>query len=254
MSLAHWICPHCGYAQTITSMKGDLSSSHIAVEGLAEGSVSLAHNSIGCSNPECRKLSCTVWLQQDHGPKMNYRLAPGSPIIIRRLLPVCDAKPQPDYIPVALREDYNEACAIRDLSPKASATLSRRCLQGMIRDFCGVRERTLNLEIKTLRKLLDEGHAPKGVTEETLDAIDQVRQVGNIGAHMEQDIDLIVPVEPGEAQILIELIEMLFADWYGARHNRQKRLAALAAIAAEKREFIANGGSQPISEGGEEAA
>ena len=44
----------------------------------------------------------------------------------------------PDYIPEAIRKDYMEACAIIDSSPKASATLSRRCLQGMIRDFWGV--------------------------------------------------------------------------------------------------------------------
>ena len=31
-----------------------------------------------------------------------------------------------------LMDDYEEACAIVNLSPKASATLSRRCLQGMI--------------------------------------------------------------------------------------------------------------------------
>ena len=41
----------------------------------------------------------------------------------------------PDYIPQAIRSDYEEACSIVNLSPKASATLSRRCLQGMIRDF-----------------------------------------------------------------------------------------------------------------------
>lgn len=41
----------------------------------------------------------------------------------------------PEYIPQTIRQDYEEACAIITLSPKASATLSRRCLQGMIRDF-----------------------------------------------------------------------------------------------------------------------
>lgn len=49
--------------------------------------------------------------------------------------PVSSAKQFPDYIPQAIKQDYEEACAIVYLSPKASATLSRRCLQGMIRDF-----------------------------------------------------------------------------------------------------------------------
>ena len=45
------------------------------------------------------------------------------------------AKQFPDYIPKAIRQDYEEAYSIVNLSPKASATLSRRCLQGMIREF-----------------------------------------------------------------------------------------------------------------------
>ena len=53
-------------------------------------------------------------------------------------MPESDAKPQPEFIPEAIRQDYREACRIRDLSPKASATLARRCLQGMIRDFCAI--------------------------------------------------------------------------------------------------------------------
>ncbi|MCP1830281.1 hypothetical protein ACVIHH_005106 [Bradyrhizobium sp. USDA 4518] len=35
-----------------------------------------------------------------------------------------------------------------------------------------------------------------------MDAIDAVRIVGNIGAHMEKDVNLIVDIEPGEAQML----------------------------------------------------
>ena len=104
-----------------------------------------------------------------------------------------------------MRDDYYEACAIRDLSPKASATLTRRCLQGMIRDFCGIAKATLAKEIDALREALDNHTAPKGVTHESVEAIDAVRKVGNIGAHMEKDIALIVDVDPGEAQMLIEL-------------------------------------------------
>lgn len=53
------------------------------------------------------------------------------------LIPPSGAKAFPDFVPAAIRADYEEACLIVDLSPKASATLSRRALQGMIRDFWG---------------------------------------------------------------------------------------------------------------------
>ena len=79
------------------------------------------------------------------------------------------------------------------------------------------------------------GTAPSGVTAESVDAIDHVREIGNIGAHMEKDINLIIDVDPGEAEALIALIELLFDEWYVARHNRQERLGQLKLIADEKK-------------------
>ena len=61
--------------------------------------------------------------------------------------PISLAKAYPDYIPQTIRSDYEEAHAILNLSPKASATLSRRCLQGMIRDFWGISKARLVDEI-----------------------------------------------------------------------------------------------------------
>src|SRR5262249_8606925 len=125
---------------------------------------------------------------------------------------------------------------IRDLSPKASAALARRCLQGMIRDFCKIQKKRLIDEIKELQDRVEKGDAPKGVTQETVEAIDHVRSIGNIGAHMEKDVNLIVDIDPGEAQALIELIEMLLVDWYVARKHREDRLAKVAAIGKQKEE------------------
>jgi hypothetical protein len=157
-----------------------------------------------------------------------------------RLLPESSAKRQPDFVPAVLVNDYVEACRIRDLSPKASATLARRCLQGMIRDFCGIAKSRLIDEIRELRKQLDENSAARGVTHESVDAIDAVRSVGNIGAHMEKDVDLIVDIDPGEAQMLLELIEMLFEEWYVERNKRTKRLAEINALSAQKASALAN--------------
>ena len=59
-------------------------------------------------------------------------------------------------------------------------------------------------------------------------------QVGNIGAHMEKDINVIIDVDPNEATQLIGLIEILVKDWYITRHERQERLTAIAALANTK--------------------
>jgi hypothetical protein len=94
-------------------------------------------------------------------------------------------------------------------------------------------------EIDALREALDNHTAPRGVTHESLEAIDAVRKVGNIGAHMEKDIALIVDVEPGEAQMLIGLVEMLFEEWYVEREARARRLAQITALSAQKASDIA---------------
>jgi hypothetical protein len=104
----------------------------------------------------------------------------------------------------------------------------------MIRDFCKISKSRLVDEINTLRELVKEGKAPRGVEIDSVEAIDQVRKIGNIGAHMEADISVIVDVDPDEAQTLIELVEALFDEWYVAAHDRQARLNHIKAIAAEK--------------------
>jgi hypothetical protein len=128
-----------------------------------------------------------------------------------------------------------EACKICDLSPKASATLARRCLQGMIRDFCNISKKTLFKEIEELISRVKKGKGPQSVSSESVDAIDHVRTIGNIGAHMEADINAIIDVDAGEAQVLIELIESLFDEWYVERQQRVDRFAKLGAIADENR-------------------
>ena len=130
-----------------------------------------------------------------------------------------------DYIPQPIQQDYYEACRIRDLSPKASATLARRCLQGMIRDFWEIKKSQLKDEIDELKDKVDP---------DVWESIDAVRSVGNIGAHMEKDINIIVDVEPGEAQLLIGLIEQLVDDWYVARESRKKRTEELKRLVANK--------------------
>ena len=61
-------------------------------------------------------------------------------------------------------------------------------------------------------------------------AIDALRKVGNIGAHMEADINVIVDVDDGEAGKLIWLIELLMKEWYIARHDRQQRVREVIAV------------------------
>ena len=230
----NWTCPYCDRAQTVVDNQRSTDTKPIGVSGLAEGTIVLQRTTIGCANEECKRLTLNVVVAVDKGLQQGWHVDYANVLLNQRLLPPAAGKPQPDYIPPPIVEDYQEACLIRELSPKASATLARRCIQGMIRDFCGISRRRLIDEIKELKKSVEDGSADRSISLEAVTAIDHVRSLGNIGAHMEADIDHIVPVDSGEAMVLIELIELLFEEWYGARHSRQIKLAKLESIRIEK--------------------
>lgn len=154
---------------------------------------------IKCSNKQCKKISIVGFFSSTQNQF--------------DILPQHVHKIYPDYIPKQIRDDYTEAADIIELSPKAAATLFRRCLQGMIHDFWNIHEKNLNAEISALK---DKVPLP------LWNALDGLRKIGNIGAHMEQDVNLIVDIDISEAKKLQKLIEMLFDKWYIARHDEEE--------------------------------
>jgi hypothetical protein len=224
----NWNCPHCKTKTTIN--KDDISEdeSNLHIKN-TDGTKSADVTWIVCPNTECKKLSLYVSLHEyTFRPNIWER---GNLIRQWTLLPDTKANVYPDYIPTAIRQDYEEAYSILELSPKASATLSRRCLQGMIRDFWGVKKGRLVDEINAIEDKVDPL---------TWKSIDAIRKVGNIGAHMEKDINLIIEVEPKEAQLLIQLIEMLFEEWYIHRYERELKLKSIVGVAETKDEAKKN--------------
>lgn len=231
----NWTCPYCNRPQTVTEEAFSNLNNRIYVGKTADDPLGVQIISIGCVNAECKRTSITCAIGTAVINNGSYRGIDHNRLMFsERLMPRGTSRPQPGYIPSAIREDYEEACLIMSASPKAAATLVRRCLQGMIRDFAGISKATLAKEIEALRSAVADGTADRSITPESVEAIDQVRKVGNIGAHMERDIGLIIPVDAGEAQALIELVEMLFEEWYVARHTRQSRLLRIQTIAADK--------------------
>lgn len=220
----NWTCPYCNRHCTVGNDDvktlrgiGNISKKY----GAYRADVKV----ITCPNPECQKQTISLSLCEiDHAAAHHNVI---QKLHYWNLLPESMAKPFPDYIPLQIRDDYNEACLIRDKSPKASATLSRRCLQGIIRDFWEIKKDRLIDEIKALEGKVDTN---------TWTAIDSVRHIGNIGAHMEKDVNVIIDVEPEEAGLLIELIETLFTEWYVQRYEREQRMNKIVALANQKKE------------------
>lgn len=208
-------CPFCNQNMSITT--STYSSYMLDFDGfIGEGSSRRysPHATIDmykCPNDECKKITFAVTSNNDFLDRDNIVL----------VHPRAVYQHYPDYVPQAIRDDYEEACIILNSSPKASATLARRCLQGMIRDYWEISGmRNLNQEIQAIRDK---------VTPSQWAAIDATRKIGNIGAHMEQDVNLIIDVEPDEAKRLLRLIELLIEKWYIGRHDEEALLNQIIA-------------------------
>lgn len=70
--------------------------------------------------------------------------------------------PCPVQVPKEIADDYNEACLVIQDSPKASAALSRRALQHLLRNAAGVKHGNLANEIQ---EVLDGGKLPSHIAE-----------------------------------------------------------------------------------------
>lgn len=217
-----WTCPYCRQVATIKSDNVSYNT-HSFDNNNKSGHLGIRTSVTVCPNSKCREFTITAALYKaEYNPHLR---VVGKPLLSWSLKPQSSAKPFPDYIPFVIRQDYEEACLVCDLSPKASATLSRRCLQGIIRDFWGI----------TKSRLIDEINELKGkIDATTWQAIDAVRSLGNIGAHMEKDINLIVDVDPEEADLLLRLIEVLMEEWYIRRYEREEHMQKVIAAAQAK--------------------
>lgn len=231
-----WQCPFCNNHSTITEQ--NVSSTELDFDDNNKfGKLRLEVKTITCPNPECKEFTLEALLFETKTRGSYQYTVNGDLIHNWKLYPQSTAKPLPDYIPQAIKEDYEEACLILNLSPKASATLARRCLQGMIRNFWSVKSKNLFQEIESIKDKVEP---------DIWEAIDVVRKVGNIGAHMEKDINQIVEVDEKEAALLIGLIEMLIEEWYVSRYERQQRLANIKQLGQDK-DTQRKKGAEPIA-------
>ena len=112
--------------------------------------------------------------------------------------------PLPKEVTEPYVSDYKEACLTLQDSPKASAALSRRCLQSILRGVAKIKKGDLNSEI-------DEVITSKQLPSALAERIDAIRVIGNFAAHpiKSQSTGEIVDVEPGEAEWNLDVLEGL---------------------------------------------
>lgn len=196
-------CPHCSIHFADNSDKARLFRRNQAT----------GWDYISYLCPECNEL--TIYLEDPAGSA-------------RMVFPIGASRgPIPSHVPDNIAEDYIEACNVLPISAKASAALSRRCLQNMLRAH-GYRARDLATEIDLL---LNESDASKAIPQTLRVTVDGIRNFGNFSAHPITDVTglQIIDVEPHEAEWCLEILEEAFQHFYVRPAEAAARKAALDA-------------------------
>lgn len=175
----------------------------------------LEHNSSGFTNvlaetcPRCEQL--IVILVRNLEEFENSK-GPLADVWYETIYPKSFDFPTPDSeVPDEFAKIYIEAGLVLPHSPRASAALSRYCIQHILREKAGVHHGTLANEIEQAAK---DQAMPAGLVE----ALHTIRKGGNLGTHPNKTADEqeIIYVEPGEASRLLSLVERLL-DFYFVR-------------------------------------
>ena len=221
MSEYLWHCPFCNSEQTVTDEGHHAVFADLTIDN-ADGPRRLVAKFVVCPDPACRKFSLSASL---HGLEISgNRSYTGKHLKTWALVPPSRARSFPVSVPSRILQDYQEACLLVELSPQASAALSRRCLSAMLRDFWQVQPGSLSDEFRQVKGTVDPL---------TWEAIESIRRSGQIGARMESEGAEIQDAEPDEAKLLIGLVETLIQDWYVTRAERRKRLDKIRQITGE---------------------
>lgn len=198
-------CPHCNHG--IHWYRNEKEIGH-DIEGYWVTSYMIC--------PECHRLMIALerWSKLQHHPSMTFTKHEMQSSYFVRPLGVQRPKAPPE-VPINIAADYNEACFVLPFSAKASAALSRRCLQHFLREVAKIKPDDLSKEIDAAMS-----HLPSHLSE----SIDAIRNIGNFSTHpiKSKNTGEIVDVEPGEAEWNLDVLEELF-DHYCVKPERIKK-------------------------------
>lgn len=224
-------CPFCGYVY-----HSEFDRNVFAHLLSVPGGIAAVHSVVRvCPHVECGKAEVQVdagafpAALQGKSEEERHRIRYDLPnaFFHRRLLPTeFGGRPEfrTDQVPEAIFRDYDEACKLLEISPSASATFARRCLQNMIRAKFKVKPGKLQNEISALATLNPPVH------QEVIEALNHIRKLGRPQALPEDDVRIIRDITDDAAKRIIEVMEILLEDWFIAPAKHNGRLAVLQLL------------------------
>jgi hypothetical protein len=140
----------------------------------------------------------------------------------------------PPEVPEDVSKDFLEASQVLPISAQASAALSRRCLQHILVKYGQAAGRDL---IQQIENFITTKNPPSYIAKQ----LHAVRQIGNFAAHPQKDTVTgeILPVEPGEAEWNLEVLQSMFDFQFVKPAQQAKRIQ-------EFNEKLKAAGKQPL--------
>jgi len=210
-------CPHCGKGVRLVKAEQYLPNGSYRSEDFSWLIASGADDVLSVMSarcPSCKKPIVRLF----HGTKDGTIYSTS-----RYVFPLGSSRFVPPEVTGPVREDFVEASEVLPISQKASAALSRRCLQTILIEKGGVKASdSLSKQIDAVLPTLPTYIA---------DDLDAVRNIGNFAAHPMKDKNTgqIVDVETGEAEWNLDVIEELFDYYYVKPAQSQAKRQALDA-------------------------
>lgn len=159
--------------------------------------------------PECRNDLVLVEQRKSDALLSQYYAVPQRP-----------ASEKMPGIPEKYASLYKEAYGVVEISPRASAALSRACLQMLLREYGGVKHGNLESEIG---QVVASNTLPASLAE----TIDTIRMRGNYAVHPDKSNEpgKITDIEEGEAEWGLEILKDLFEHYITkpAKHDERMK-------------------------------
>lgn len=206
-------CPHC-----LVEFHDQVSKTHLDEDSTSDWYL------FKRTCPSCMKFILSLYQRYER-----YRVAGGGTGYYKQREFYCYPRaisraPLSSDVPESFAGDYREACLTLAESPKASAALSRRCLQHILREVAKVKHGNLADEIQSA---IDSKTLPSHLTE----SLDAVRNIGNFAAHpiKSKSSGEVLEVEQGEAEWNLDVLESLFDFYFVQPAQLQRKRDALNA-------------------------
>lgn len=189
------VCPFCGHATSWSTQPQPVMVG--AMSQPSQPYFALAANRC----PTCEQA--TVWFEVGSWRTFGNGWVPDHGSAVGRwVYPAGASRPLDARIPDDIRKEFAEAEAVLAVSPNASAALSRRVLQRLLREHAGVTGRNLEKEIDAFLETSPPSHIAG--------ALHDVRGIGNTGAHGTYDeAGTIFDVSDDEAAYTLETVHGL---------------------------------------------